>query len=449
MDTSADINFIQSRCEKDTVSVVIDGNLRDPRAYPDPASFAVNLLEPIKLVFGYDILDATIPSSMYNVSSKTSTFAYFTFDADLSDPLKHALNRELFSTSSLLYQVFAKATDNVKYTLIVSDLPFAISPSGTFVVFDTNMNYVGSTLSPPAAGSEMTFHVFDLPVGFYASNNLVTEFEKMSSPFTIRIDALSFRLTLDCPDKPFAVYVPRTTVKKHMGFTTSSPFLYLSPSLLLGWSLTSPGIANFKTISYIILRCREIEEHVFREDVQGASGIGIFKVVDVNDVSHLRFDFVNFVRRPFHPISNLSKLTLSFENTDGTPCDFNGVSPMLVLGVKRYMPIKPVDFGSVYSLNPNYDPDYMKYHLKTMEISQLYDKQITERHGVLPSVARFAEEHNRHAIDPQMRMPLREDFEDHESDDTIDSSSMDSDSEDDVGPSAFRSSIYKAHVDFF
>jgi hypothetical protein len=94
MDTSVDVNFIRDRCEKDTVSVVIDGNLRDMRAYPDPSSFVVNLLEPIKLVYGYDILDATIPSSMYNVASKSCTFAYFT--GIIKDEIRVPLNRELY-----------------------------------------------------------------------------------------------------------------------------------------------------------------------------------------------------------------------------------------------------------------------------------------------------------------------------------------------------------------
>jgi hypothetical protein len=341
-----------------------------------------------------------------------------------------------------------KAKDKAKYNIVIGEGVVAdlSNVSGDTFVFDSSFSYVGSldlanvTLPPDASLSSFTFNVFDLPVGFYASDTLVSEFSKATSTLMVSIDPISFRLTLGAVE-PFAVYVPRTTLRNHMGLSTAVPILFSNQN-----ALVSPGIANFKNVSYIILRCKEFEEHIFREEVQGASGIGIFKVVDVNDVSHLRFDFVNFVRRPFHPISNLSKLTLSFENTDGTPCDFNGAAAMLVVGVKRYMPIKPDNFGTVYSLNPNYDPDYLKYHVKSMEISQLYDKKITERHGGLPSVSRFVEEHNRHAVDPRMRMPLREDFEDVESDDTVDSSSIDSEDDEDFVP--FRSSIF-GQVDFF
>ena len=225
----------------------------------------------------------------------------------------------------------------------------------------------------------------------------------------------------------FFIDVGTSSIRDMIGMgKTADPIVESSPR----GSLTSIGTVSFSKIAYVVLRCPEIEENVFREDVAGSSGIGVFKILDVNDVLNFRFDFVNFVRRPFHPISQLTKLTLRFENTDGSLCDFNGNAAVIILGVKRYMPRPPGDFGTSYVLNPNYDPDYREYHLRTMELSQWSTTQRLE----LPTRDAFVREHNLHSVDPRRRLPIYEDVQDNIDDDEVDS--------DDAGISTQASSIW-------
>jgi hypothetical protein len=139
-------------------------------------------------------------------------------------------------------------------------------------------------------------------------------------------------------------------------------------------TLDAPGLINLMGVRYITLRCPEIEDHICSTGKYGAysTGIGVFKLLNSNQVVQLRFDFVNLVRKPFHPIGRLSRLTLRFELSDGTLYDFKGIDNQLLLTIKYYSPSPrrpgdpaapggPADGVVVSTLNPDYDPDFVRY----------------------------------------------------------------------------------------
>lgn len=216
--------------------------------------------------------------------------------------------------------------------------------------------------------------------------------------------------------KFFFVDIEKSSIKGIIGLDNSASNVLLSDNF---GNMISSGVVNMRLITYVILRCKEIEENVFRSDVAGACGIGMFKIIDINDVLNFRYDFTNFIQRPFHPISKLSKLSFRFENLDGSLCNFNGNAAVLILGIKRYMPQAPGNFGTSYVLNPNYDPDFRTYQMNAMELQQRFSKETPRIE--LPTISNFVREHNIHAIDPKRRLPIRQDFEDHEDDDSEDS----------------------------
>jgi hypothetical protein len=106
-----------------------------------------------------------------------------------------------------------------------------------------------------------------------------------------------------------------------------------------------------------------MEEHLLGSYgyIKHTPGIGLFKLASsYNDVTHLRFDFVNLVRKPFHPIGKLSKLSFRFETQDGDLYDFKGVNHQLLFMIKYLVPTQKVNFNKSI-LNPNYDPNFMGY----------------------------------------------------------------------------------------
>lgn len=126
--------------------------------------------------------------------------------------------------------------------------------------------------------------------------------------------------------------------------------------------IVTPGLINLETARYVIMRCPEIESHLLGNYslMRHTPGIGLFKMIDSNTISNLRFDFVSIIRKPFHPIGKLSRLTLRFENNDGTLYNFKAVNHVILLSVKYYSP-KPVVMSTSSILNRNYNPDVLQY----------------------------------------------------------------------------------------
>lgn len=128
--------------------------------------------------------------------------------------------------------------------------------------------------------------------------------------------------------------------------------------------LVAPGVLYLLGTRYCVLRCDELDDHIYGSRSYGpwSPGMAVLKMFNVNDVAHQRIDFVNFSRKPFHPIGKLDKLSLRFETSDGQLYDFKGINHLLVLSVKYYVPSQKRGFqGSV--LNPNYQKDFASYFL--------------------------------------------------------------------------------------
>ena len=74
--TIEDIDHLLSNSEIDSATFFIDSNSRDLVANPDPSSFTLTFTEPLKNVCGFEILDATIPVTMWIIDTFNNVFAY-------------------------------------------------------------------------------------------------------------------------------------------------------------------------------------------------------------------------------------------------------------------------------------------------------------------------------------------------------------------------------------
>ena len=128
--------------------------------------------------------------------------------------------------------------------------------------------------------------------------------------------------------------------------------------------IDTPGIVSLAGARYITLRCPQIEQHMSATSRYGrySAGIGVFKLLNTNEIAQLRFDYVSLVRKPFHPIARLSRLQFRFELPDGTLYDFKGVNHQIMMTVKYYVPTAttPADLPQS-TLNPNYNPNFVDY----------------------------------------------------------------------------------------
>lgn len=129
-------------------------------------------------------------------------------------------------------------------------------------------------------------------------------------------------------------------------------------------SLDGPGIVSLVGERLLILRCPQIEEQTFSSLSKGniSAGIGVFKLYEAT-VAHLRFDFTKLARLDFHPIGKLPKLKIRFETITGKIYDFKSADHHLFISIRFLAPrtSPSVMIPSAQSLNPDYDPDVLKY----------------------------------------------------------------------------------------
>jgi hypothetical protein len=133
--------------------------------------------------------------------------------------------------------------------------------------------------------------------------------------------------------------------------------------------LDSPGMINLLGARYVTLRCPEIEQHLGstgKYDNKYSTGIGVFKLSSPNEIAQVRSDYVNLVRKPFHPIGRVTRLTLRFEIFGGAMYDFKGINNQMLISIKYYSSpsqqgLLGAGQGPSSSLNPDYDPDFLAF----------------------------------------------------------------------------------------
>jgi hypothetical protein len=123
-------------------------------------------------------------------------------------------------------------------------------------------------------------------------------------------------------------------------------------------TITAPGILNLFGDSYCILKIPEIESHMYkgRSYEKHSFGVAQFKLAVVGYASS-RFDYSFVPYRRFHPIGQLSSMTLNFYRPNGRQLyAFHGVNHNLIMVVRYLIPKMKGAFDNRV-LNPCYEPD--------------------------------------------------------------------------------------------
>lgn len=151
------------------------------------------------------------------------------------------------------------------------------------------------------------------------------------------------------------------------GWTEGSDAMCLDLTMAAdGFILKPRGVVDLTGESYVLVRCPEIEQQLYRdrafEDVH--AGMGLVKLGNYG-FRDQRFDFDSFPPRTLPtPIGKLSKLTFRLEKADGTLYDSKGVNHHLVL-VVRYLELNKGPENMTSTLNPSYTPNPLEYMQRT------------------------------------------------------------------------------------
>jgi hypothetical protein len=163
-------------------------------------------------------------------------------------------------------------------------------------------------------------------------------------------------------------YTTTESVLAKMFYSRSNATYDIDVSSENKYIITSPGIVYFIGNKYIIMRCPEIEEHLYRSLSYSKNTLGLAKFrVDSIGINSEKLTITKIPVREFHPIGKLSRMTLRFETNKGRLYDFKGLNHNIIFAIFYYEPVqKNIPKNSI--LNPEYKMNYLDYLYKQEEI---------------------------------------------------------------------------------
>jgi hypothetical protein len=79
-----DVDFLKQNSVKQSYMFIVDSKDRDKLTYREPSAYVVDFENPFHSVVGFEVLDASIPRTMYNIDVYNNTINFFIFDASTS-----------------------------------------------------------------------------------------------------------------------------------------------------------------------------------------------------------------------------------------------------------------------------------------------------------------------------------------------------------------------------
>jgi hypothetical protein len=473
-----DVNFLLENSEQESIVIYIDSTLRNRNFYADANQFTIQFDQPFKNVFGFEILDGSIPNTMYNidkhnnllcltsVNSKTiytniqtsQTFInmfnssienyiyianttpltsfitpsptptpYAFFTRNIMNNVTFTLwNKQtsdeyyIFSFNGQKYIVPNTDTNTSLITILSNNEYYIDLVNNRLYYYDINYYTLVDFLSIPLntiIGSIGNFRITLTP-GNYDGTSLLTELiaktstnytDILGNPIPITFQNYSNpvekrgQLRMLATDNNFIIINAKySTIDEQLGFDANPKDKqenYNYQALTIGdnskvfgsiqdptysdptaYQIVPPGLINLFGERFAILRIEELEDHIFGSYSYMAytPGIGMFKLAsNLGTVTNLRFDYTSLIRKPFHPIGKLDKITFRFETARGNLYDFKGVSYQLLFMIKFLVPSMKNSKFTKSVLNPNYDPNIMNYlsENKTIEYKENSDDE--------------------------------------------------------------------------
>lgn len=80
-----DLDFLYKNSVKENIIVLIDSNKRDQNIWNEPNDFQIDFVEPFKFIYGIDVLDVTIPRTMYSIETYNNSLSFKIGYGDVND----------------------------------------------------------------------------------------------------------------------------------------------------------------------------------------------------------------------------------------------------------------------------------------------------------------------------------------------------------------------------
>jgi hypothetical protein len=332
-----DINYLKKNSIKQSYTFLIDSKNRDRRIHPNPSEYTIEFTVPFRYVIGLELIDVSVPKTMYNIDYNNNRLYYY-----------------------------------IGYDTV----PMIIDENG-------NETY-----------DKSVFSYIEIPVGDYTTNTFINKFRAILFDNNIDLDISAIDIPAELTNliyfkssKSFILDMNQSTISEVLGFDMySSPndtnkYIFKDYNSRVGFEklfhsktiengeniIKSPGMMYLIGNKYLLLRCPEIEAHLYRSLSYAKYTMGLAKIrINSYGYNDERTSFLKVPVREFHPIGKLSKITLRFETDTGQLYDFKGVNHNLVFAIYYYEPIQD-NIVKQSILNPDYNPNFINYLYKQEE----------------------------------------------------------------------------------
>ena len=429
-----DIEYLYKNSVKDNVVIFVDSSKRNKLTYPDPNSYTIDFDEPFKFVYGIEILDASIPRTMYQIDENNNvlkiyinsviyTITIHPQDLEFDDFIKE-LNTQIEKKidDSSLYKIKALSVSSpssqiskiffFSYKTIEQNGNIPDPNTDFFILawdssmrevlgFDENSNSNHNDYDMITSQEVKEIYCLietisdDNHTKWQSLISIAKELYWNSLTYNEReitddkTDYLSNWYNNLSDDEKIRIVIPNYEIIKNGTFKNGTSKGDLgkynlinngtkdNPNIDNRNGLQTPGIVTLVGERFITLRSEAIEKHL-STFYSGDNSIGLclFKLGFSGYVDS-RFDFSSVKYKDLHPIGKLSTIDFRFERIDGGLYNFRGLNHHMLISIKYLVPYKKSDQFD-YTLNTNYNPDLLEYKKTQYEKDDNSEDEIIE-----------------------------------------------------------------------
>lgn len=333
-----DINYLKQNSIKQSYTFLIDSKNRDRSIYPTPSEYVVDFTVPFRNVIGLEVLDVSVPKTMYNIDVNNNRIYYYISDSTESNNvtiLTDENGKEYYDPDMFSYVEFPPG-DYTTNTLI---------DKVRFTLFNENIDLDMNSVDSPA---ELTNLIY-----FTSSKPFILDMHRSTMA-----EVLGFDLHTNNDDKNVSKYQYNPLYNNKEGFQS---IFHSTIGKNGNPYLQAPGMMYLIGFKYVVLKCPEIEQHLYRSLSYSKYSLGLAKIrVNSYGYNDEKTSFLKVPLREFHPIGKLNRISLRFETHTGDLYDFKGVNHNIVFAI-YYYEAKQENTVKDSILNPEYNPNLMNY----------------------------------------------------------------------------------------
>ena len=349
-----DVDYLYKNSIKESSIILVDSSNRDKSVYKKPNSYTLEFLQPFKFVYGVEILDSSVPRTMYIIDSNNDTLYFYT---TTDNEYEMKLDHRDYTLEDFISEINQKLghTDNDPTIKTIQAYSVSIPASDVSKIFFSSSYTLenGDTAS-------YEFYILAFKSNMRETIGLDENTISNSSDYYQITDGEAETISSSTSSTYTKEQIINGTFKSGSG--RGDVGKYEIPSTFsTTQNLQMPGLVNLLGDRYIKLRSDTIEQHLHSSVSASVNpiGLGLFKL-GVSGYVDSRFDFINVKYREFHPIGKLASIDFRFETLDGNLYDFKGVNHNFLLNIKFLTPIQQRDKVD-YVINPNYNPNLLEY----------------------------------------------------------------------------------------